>query len=83
MRYPMTKDTRARLVRLYYELTLLPGIEPRIIRGWADMQSRLLGSKLVGHKRKLEPSDLQLSWRPLWEVLQKEIWPKSTLDDTS
>ena len=82
MRYPMQKSTRAKLVRLYYELCLLPGIEPRIRRNWADMVSRLLANK-PGIKPKLDASDLTLPWKPLWRVLQKELWPKSTLDDST
>ncbi|CAA7258771.1 unnamed protein product [Cyclocybe aegerita] len=82
MRYPMQKITRAKLVRFYYELCLLPGIEPRILRNWADMLSRLLSNK-PGLRRKLEATDLELSWQPLWRNLQKELWPKSSLDDSS
>ncbi|KDQ54780.1 hypothetical protein JAAARDRAFT_134622 [Jaapia argillacea MUCL 33604] len=82
MRYPMPKSTRAKLVRLYYELCLLPGIEPRVLRSWADMASRLISNK-PGSKRKLEATDLQLPWKPLWEALQKELWPKKRLLDTT
>ncbi|KAF9474298.1 hypothetical protein BDN70DRAFT_884955 [Pholiota conissans] len=82
MRYPMQKTTRSKLVRLYYELCLLPGIEPRILRSWADMLSRLLSNK-PGLKKKLEPADLQLPWRPLWRVLQRELWPKGSLEESS
>lgn len=77
MRYPMATTTRAKLVRFYYELCLLPGIEVRIIRSWADMLYRILGSKSV--KRKLEATDIQLPWKPLWEVLYKELFPKHRL----
>ena len=82
MRYPMQKSTRAKLVHLYYELCLVPGMEPRVLRGWADMLSRLLANK-PGIKPKLDVSDLTLPWKPLWRVLQKELWPKTTLDDST
>ena len=82
MRYPMQKSTRAKLVRLYYELCLVPGIEPRVLRSWADMLSRLLANK-PGIKPKLDATDLDLPWKPLWRVLQKELWPKTTLDDST
>ncbi|KAH7883839.1 hypothetical protein F5I97DRAFT_1969128 [Phlebopus sp. FC_14] len=78
MRYPMAISTRAKLVRFYYELCLLPGLDVRVVRSWADMLSRLLGKKA---KRKLEPKDLQLSWRPLWRVLYKELFPKKRLGE--
>jgi proteasome activator subunit 4 len=82
MRYPMPKATRAKLVRLYYELCLVPGLEPRITRNWADMISRLVANK-AGLRRKLEASDLELPWKPLWRALQKELWPKKRLHDSS
>jgi proteasome activator subunit 4 len=80
MRYPMQKSTRAKLVRLYYELCLIPGIEARVLRSWADMLSRLLANK-PGIKPKLDATDLALPWKPLWRVLQKELWPKTALHD--
>ncbi|KAH9947705.1 ARM repeat-containing protein [Amylocystis lapponica] len=82
MHYPIPKTTRAKLVRLYYELSLVPGVEPRVTRSWADILSRLLSSKSES-RRKLEATDLQLSWRPLWRALQKELWPKRRLQESS
>jgi proteasome activator subunit 4 len=76
----MVKSTRAKLARLYYELSLIPGVEPRIMRGWAETLSRLLGNK-PGVQRKLESSDLELPWQQLWRVLQKELWPKKRIHD--
>ncbi|KAJ2928817.1 hypothetical protein H1R20_g8194, partial [Candolleomyces eurysporus] len=78
--YPIHKPTRAKLVSLYYELCCLPGIEVRMTRSWADMLSRLLSNKSGAH-RKLETADLQLSWKPLWRALQKELWPKASAAD--
>ncbi|KAH9922007.1 ARM repeat-containing protein [Epithele typhae] len=82
MRYPMPKSTRAKLTRLYYELCLVPGIEPRVMRSWADMLSRLICNK-PDSRRKLDANDLQLPWRPIWRVLQKELWPKKRMHDSS
>ncbi|KAJ3537454.1 hypothetical protein NMY22_g5581 [Coprinellus aureogranulatus] len=82
MSYPIPKSTRAKLARLYYELTLLPGVEPRSLRNWAEMFSRLLASKSGSWTyHKLDPADLQLSWKPLWRTLKKELWPKAALAD--
>jgi len=62
LKYPMPTTTRARLTRLYYELTILPGIETRTTRSWADIITRLTNAK-PGQKRKLESSDLTLEWQ--------------------
>ncbi|KAJ6574754.1 hypothetical protein B0H19DRAFT_932973 [Mycena capillaripes] len=74
MRYPISKPIRAKLVRLYYELILLPGIEARTVRNWIHMFNRVLGNK-PGARRKLDPADLQLPWQPLWRIVKKELWP--------
>lgn len=76
MRYPMLKSTRAKLVRFYYELCLLPGIDTRTLRSWSDMISRLCNNK-TGQRRKLKSSDLELPWEPLWRVMQKDLWADS------
>ncbi|KZW02117.1 ARM repeat-containing protein [Exidia glandulosa HHB12029] len=82
MRYPITRPVRAGLVKFYYQLILVPGMEPRIIRTWADMIQRLLASK-PGMKRKLELTDLELPWEPLWRIMRKELWPKGRNNDAS
>jgi proteasome activator subunit 4 len=82
MRYPVPIRIRAKLARLYYELCILPGIEPRLIRSWADMFSRLLAGK-SDTRRKLEPQDLELPWKPLWRVLQRELWIGTRFQDLS
>ncbi|TFY56124.1 hypothetical protein EVJ58_g7830 [Rhodofomes roseus] len=82
MHYPMPKPMRVKLVHLYYELCLVPGLESRVVRNWADILSRLLANR-PDQRRKLESTDLQLSWKPLWRVLQKELWPKRRLQDSS
>jgi len=75
LRYPVSKSLRAKLVRLYYELALIPGIEPRISRAWVEMTRKLLAHKADG-KKKLDASDLILPWKPLWRVVEKELWRK-------
>ncbi|SJL05897.1 uncharacterized protein ARMOST_09233 [Armillaria ostoyae] len=82
MRYPMDKSIRAKLVRLYYGLCITPGIEPRVIRSWADMITRLLSNK-SGMKRKLEYGDLELPWEPLWHSVQTHLWHKARVHDSS
>ena len=79
LRYPITTSTRVKLVRFYYELCLIPGLDVRVLRSWADMISRLLGKT---GKRRLESKDLHLPWFPLWQVLYKELFPKKRLAQT-
>lgn len=72
MRYPMPKSTRAKLVKFYYELCILPGVDNRSLISWSIMITRLCNNK-PGKKRKLESSDLQLPWQPLWRVMQHDL----------
>ena len=82
MRYPLPKSARAKLVKLYYELCLIPCVDPVIVRGWVDMITTLVAGK-SSTKKKLETSDLTLPWKPLWRVLKKELWPMSRIQDLS
>lgn len=79
LRYPLSKAIRAKLAKLYYELCLVPGVDARTTRSWADMLSRILGKSST--KPKLDPEDLQLPWMPLWLCLQREIWPQERTQD--
>ncbi|GJJ09464.1 hypothetical protein Clacol_003687 [Clathrus columnatus] len=83
LRYPLPTNTRAHLVKLYYELILIPGMDPRSVRSWVDSLVKLIANKGPGSKRKLQPSDLQLEWYPLWYALQKELFPKKRGADSS
>ncbi|KAF9015006.1 hypothetical protein BDQ17DRAFT_1418131 [Cyathus striatus] len=46
------------------------------------MLTRLLANK-PGLKRKLQSTDLELPWEPLWLALKKELWPKRNIYETS
>ena len=60
----------------------MPDVQPRLIRGWTDMFTRLLGEN-QHTRRKLAAKDMSLSWKPLWRVLRKEIQPRKRLLDSS
>lgn len=82
-RSPVQRATRARLARLYYHLTVLPGMEARI----AEVTSKMCMTLLEG-KRRLSIADLVLPWRPLYTLLERELFPKqrktgmTTISDT-
>lgn len=59
----------------------MPGADLNHVRTWADLLQRLVSSK-SGSKPKLSPTDLSLDWRPLWRILQKELWPKKRAINT-
>lgn len=83
LKYPVQRATRAKLARLYYHLTVLPGMEARIAEVTAKMCMTLLDGK-----RRSSIADLVLPWRPLYTLLERELFPKqrktgmTTISDT-
>ncbi|UZJ50775.1 hypothetical protein CBS101457_000095 [Exobasidium rhododendri] len=83
LKYPVQRATRAKLARLYYHIAVLPGMEPRISEATAKMCMSLLEGK-----RRVSIADLVLPWRPLYTLLERELFPKqrktgmTTISDT-
>ncbi len=71
LKYPILRKTRARLARLYYELAVLPGLNTRCVELAANMCITL-----IENKKKCDIKDLVLPWRPLYNILEKELFPK-------
>lgn len=71
MKYPMKRDTRVNLVKLYYELAVSPGMDARLVENFA---STVL--QLVEKKGLIDRSDVLLPWRPIYDILSTEIFPK-------
>jgi proteasome activator subunit 4 len=82
MRYPLPRATRAALAKIYYQLIVSPGSEPRLLRGWVDMLGRLIPRK-SGSRPKLTPNELELDWRSLWIILKKQVWASASDADDS
>ncbi|PWZ00606.1 hypothetical protein BCV70DRAFT_199880 [Testicularia cyperi] len=71
LKYPVLRKTRARLARLYYELAVLPGLDTRFVELSANMCMTL-----IENKKKCDIKDLVLPWKPLYSILEKELFPK-------
>lgn len=67
----MKRTVRAKLAKLFYELAVLPGMDPRIIETASSTCMTLLANK-----KRLDINDLQLPWEPLYHVLEMELFPK-------
>ncbi|KAK4048054.1 Proteasome activator BLM10 [Microbotryomycetes sp. JL221] len=72
LKYPMRRDIRARLARLYFETAVLPGMDARLV----DIATNQATALLEPLKR-IDITDLQLPWRRLYAILEKELFPKS------
>lgn len=71
LKYPMKRELRAKLARLYFELSVLPGMDARLVDIAVNQAIALLEPK-----KKIDISDLQLPWRPIYAILEKELFPK-------
>ena len=69
LKYPIPKEKRIRLVKLYYELSVLPGMPSSIMSVAAEGLNDLTRSK-----KKLKIEDLRLPWKPIYKLLSKELF---------
>ncbi|KAL1959338.1 hypothetical protein VTO42DRAFT_2525 [Malbranchea cinnamomea] len=74
LKFDPTREQRANLVRLYYELALAPGIDPPISERFASMFMAL-----TKRKHYLRPvKDLILDWRPLYREIKVFVLPSES-----
>ncbi|GAA5895195.1 proteasome activator BLM10 [Sporobolomyces salmoneus] len=71
LKYPMKRDLRAKLAKLYFDLCVLPGMDARLVDLAVNQAITLLEPK-----KRIDISDLQLPWRPIYAILEKELFPK-------
>ncbi|KAL4891888.1 hypothetical protein BDV59DRAFT_181201 [Aspergillus ambiguus] len=71
LKFDPTRTERINLVKLYYELSLAPGIDPNISDRFASMFMLL-----TKRKHYLRPvKDLVLDWRPLYREIKAFVLP--------
>ncbi|KAI9933023.1 hypothetical protein AWENTII_004630 [Aspergillus wentii] len=71
LKFDPTRTDRINLVRLYYELSLAPGIDPNVAERFASMFMFL-----TKRKHYLRPvKDLILDWKPLYKELKGFVLP--------
>ncbi|RYO98224.1 hypothetical protein DL764_007152 [Monosporascus ibericus] len=74
LKFDMSRDLRARLAKLYFHLSMAPGLDSST----ADRFSKMV-STLTRRKQCLKPQDdLILDWRPLWKEIKALVLPSET-----
>jgi proteasome activator subunit 4 len=74
LKFDLTKQQRIALVKLYYELSLAPGLEYAIAERFASMFM-----VLTKRKHYLRPGkDLYLDWRPIYKELKVFVLPSES-----
>jgi len=69
LRYPIPKETRILLVKLYYHLAAAPGMPLHIVATCADALETLTRSK-----KKLSVHDIRLPWMPLYNIISQDLF---------
>ncbi|KAI9791333.1 MAG: hypothetical protein M1835_000422 [Candelina submexicana] len=74
LKFDPPRAARVKLVKLYYELSLAPGIDPSVAERFSSMFM-----VLTKRKHYLRPGhDLLLDWRPLYKELKVFVLPQES-----
>ena len=69
LKYPMPKEKRAALVKLYFEVATLPGMPGGVVNVAVEGITDFTRSK-----KKLTIEDLRMPWKPIYELLSDELF---------
>lgn len=66
-----SKEDHVSFIKLLYELMVIPDLEPQFVKGFATVLNKLLKKKEL-----LDRDDLQLPWKPLYELVKSIRYSK-------
>ncbi|KAJ7785985.1 hypothetical protein B0H16DRAFT_1488812 [Mycena metata] len=69
LRYPIPKETRIKLAKIYWYLSTTPGMPSQVMATCADGFKSLTESA-----KKISIKDLRLPWRPIYDILSQELF---------
>lgn len=69
LKYPIPKEKRIRLAKLYYHICTTPGMPTHIVSSCSDNLQTLTRSK-----KKLSIDDMRLPWKPIFKILSKDLF---------
>lgn len=69
LKYPLPKDRRVKLAKLYFYLSITPEISTQILATCADGFELLTRSKL-----KVTIDDMRLPWKPIYDILSQDLF---------
>ena len=69
LKYPIPKEKRIALAKIYFHVCTTPGMPTHIISACSDNLQTLTRSK-----KKLSIDDLRLPWKPIYNVLSKDLF---------
>lgn len=69
LKYPIPKEKRIRLVKLYFHLCTTPGMPNNVVATLSDGLQLFTRSK-----KKLSIDDMRLPWMPIYKILSKDLF---------
>jgi proteasome activator subunit 4 len=69
MRYPIPKEKRIKLAKVYFHVATIPGMPIGIVALCADTLTMLIKSKKI-----LSIRDMRLPWRPVYDILCQDLF---------
>ncbi|KAG6897919.1 hypothetical protein C0992_009071 [Termitomyces sp. T32_za158] len=71
LKYPIPKDRRVQLAKLYFLVSTIPGMPTNVVATCADAFYNLTRSE-----KKITIEDMRLPWKPIYEILQSDLFLK-------
>ena len=69
LKYPIPKEKRIALIKLYFHVCTTPGMPNHIVAACSD------GLQVLGRsKKKLSVNDMRLPWLPIYKILSKDLF---------
>ncbi|KAJ7225820.1 hypothetical protein GGX14DRAFT_422501 [Mycena pura] len=69
LKYPIPKETRITLAKIYWHLSTTPGMPTQVMAAAADGFRSLTEST-----KKISVKDMRLPWRPIYDILSQELF---------
>ncbi|KAI1320115.1 hypothetical protein EDD11_002087 [Mortierella claussenii] len=72
LKYALPLETRVAFAKVFWDLAFAPGMDTTMVEIWCQYCRRLIKKKdLIG------PKDLELPWRPVYDLLERTLFPKN------
>ncbi|KAF5337122.1 hypothetical protein D9611_003196 [Ephemerocybe angulata] len=69
LKYPLPKEKRVLLAKLYFNVGLVPGNSTQVVATCADTFKVLTRSK-----KKISLEDMRLPWKPIYDILKHDLF---------
>lgn len=69
LKYPIPKETRVALAKLYYHVCTIPGLSTQMVATASDAFKMLTKSK-----KYITIDDLRLPWKPVYDILSQDLF---------